>query len=82
MSSKIRIAVLECDTPLTPVREKYGGYGGVFKNLLHAGARHADIPENDLEISVYDVVTKMEYPELADVDSILLTGSSMLINFL
>lgn len=81
MRPPLRIAILECDTPLEQTREKYGGYGGVFKALLEAGADALGQPElisskKGLELSTFDVVYKQEYPELNDIDAVLLTGSS------
>jgi len=32
-SLPLRIAILECDTPLPGTSSKYGGYGGVFTSL-------------------------------------------------
>ena len=77
MTPTIRIGILECDTPLDRTRDKYGGYGGVFKALLDAGAKYIGFPGDNLQVSTYDVVDKMEYPDLNDVDGILMTGSSM-----
>ena len=75
----LRIAILECDTPLENTRAKYGGYGGVFTQLLRAGADALGYPglssTSGLELSIFDVVTKQEYPKLEDVDGILLSGS-------
>ncbi|MCJ1416133.1 hypothetical protein MMC32_002468 [Xylographa parallela] len=71
----LRIAILECDTPLTNTRTKYGGYGGVFTALLHAGAQSIGLDKSELHISTWDVVDKQEYPALADVDAVLITGS-------
>ncbi|KKK13044.1 hypothetical protein P175DRAFT_0498489 [Aspergillus ochraceoroseus IBT 24754] len=76
----LRIAVLECDTPATQSNAKYGGYYGVFSKLLHESAHALGQPEeldpeSGLDISRYDVVTAQEYPDLEDVDAILLTGS-------
>ena len=77
MAPLVRLAMLECDTPLTRTREKYGGYGGVFTAQLYAGADALDIPHSDLEISLWDVVNHMDkYPSLDDIDAILITGSS------
>lgn len=79
---RLRIAVLECDEPVGKTKERYGGYGGLFKELLERGATHlaeqTGEKRADLEISKFDVVHKDEYPNLEDVDAILLTGSSML----
>lgn len=77
MAPSVRLAILECDTPLTKTREKYGGYGGVFTALMYAGADAMDTPHSDLEISSWDIVNHMDkYPSLDDVDAILITGSS------
>lgn len=76
-SLPIRIAILECDTPLTNTRAEYGGYGGVFKSLLIAGTAVLSPPlaPSDLSFSVFDVVTAQEYPKLDDIDAVLITGS-------
>ncbi|CBF89987.1 hypothetical protein AN0200.2 [Aspergillus nidulans FGSC A4] len=76
----LRIAVLECDTPPESSNAKYGGYVGVFKTLLYSSVRElykqeeVD-PSSILEISRFDVVTAQNYPDLANVDAVLLTGS-------
>lgn len=80
MKSPLRIAVLECDEPIGQTKEKYGGYGGLFKELLENGVK--EVAEKDggqvpqLDISKFDVVNTEHYPKLEDVDAILLTGSS------
>ena len=77
-SLPLRISILECDTPLDGTRAKYGGYGGVFTALLNSGAEALEKPPlspSDLKISVFDVVTKQEYPSLQDIDAVLITGS-------
>ena len=75
MRSLVRLAILECDTPLDRTRAKYGSYGGVFTALLHAGSEALGIPGDDVRISRWDVVDKGEYPGLQDIDAILITGS-------
>ncbi|KAF9894694.1 hypothetical protein FE257_006584 [Aspergillus nanangensis] len=80
MRPPLRIAVLECDTPVDKVDAKYNGYHGVFSVLLRESAQALDQPElldpdTGLDISRWDVVSKQEYPRLDDVDAILLTGS-------
>ena len=75
--SPIRIAILECDTPLERTRSKYGGYGGVFTSLLHAGADALGLSRARLDITSWDVVNKPTYPQLDEVDAVLLTGSRM-----
>lgn len=78
-SSPLRIAVLECDTPIGNTKEKYGGYGNLFKELLHNGVNEVrekdsvEVPE--LDVRKYDVVNDELYPSLEDVDAVLLTGS-------
>ena len=75
----LRIAILECDTPLDATRATYGSYGGVFIALLKAGADALSYPglssTSGLSISTYDVVTAQTYPVLDDIDAILITGS-------
>jgi GMP synthase-like glutamine amidotransferase len=75
----LRIAILECDTPLPNTRHKYGGYGGVFDSLLRRGADALSYPglssSTGLEITKFDVVTKQEYPTLDAIDAILISGS-------
>lgn len=79
MKPPLRIAVLECDTPLTGTREKYGGYGGVFTSLLKAGADSLDSDQisskHGLDISSWNVVNKLEYPDMETADAVLITGS-------
>jgi hypothetical protein len=76
-----RLAVLECDTPIDVVKERYGTYGDIFTNLLTTGllnlkSRH---PKTSLDIRKWDVVTERLYPDLSTIDGILLTGSSTLL---
>jgi GMP synthase-like glutamine amidotransferase len=80
MSSPLRIAILECDTPVPEVHKRYNGYGGVFSTLLKSSAKtlHLD-PETDLEITAFNIVDDDKYPKLEDVDAILLSGSSAYI---
>jgi hypothetical protein len=82
MQPPLRIAVLETDTPLPAVNERYNneGYCGVFSALLKSSARALGNerldPETGLQITKWDVVTAQEYPKLEDIDAVLLTGSS------
>lgn len=75
-ATPLRIAILEADTPLRQTREAFGGYGGVFKVLLLAAAHRLGWPDSALALSTYDVVEKQEYPDLDQIDGILITGSS------
>jgi len=78
-SLPLRIAILECDTPLNGTKAKYGSYGGVFKTLLGAGADALSHPgltsSSGLSFSTWDVVSAQVYPNLSDIDAILITGS-------
>ncbi|OGE48314.1 hypothetical protein PENARI_c030G04986 [Penicillium arizonense] len=80
MHSPLRIAVLECDTPLDNINRRYNGYGGVFRALLTASAKTLNQPEKlnpetGMEITAWDIVNDNKYPKLEDVDAVLLTGS-------
>ena len=78
----LRIAILECDTPLDKVLNKYGSYGDIFTALLKQASAEVTAQgaeEVKVECKSYDVVSKQEYPEdLSKVDAILMTGSSKL----
>ncbi|KIW87466.1 uncharacterized protein Z519_11789 [Cladophialophora bantiana CBS 173.52] len=76
----LRIAILECDTPLPETKKRFHGYGGVFEFLLRSGARalgRADLdPDNSLEFSFWQVeLNPDQYPDPDEVDAILITGS-------
>ncbi|KAI5273500.1 class I glutamine amidotransferase-like protein [Aureobasidium subglaciale] len=74
----LRIAILECDTPLDKVLDRYGSYGDIFTALLkHASQELTNEGEDvKVECTSYDVVGKQEYPEdLEKVDAVLMTGS-------
>ena len=77
----LRIAILECDTPLPETKKRFHGYGGVFEFLLRSGAKalnRPDLdPETSLEISFWQVELHPDkYPDPEDIDAILITGSS------
>ena len=73
-----RIAILDCD-PLSPkICEKYESYGGVATAWLEAGARELGLARKDLDITIWDVLEKKEYPRVEDVESVLILGSSAL----
>lgn len=74
-----RLAILECDTPIDSVRKRYGSYGNVFVNILKPALEsHPSKSAIEPVFTSWDVVDKQEYPDLAQVDGILLTGSSTL----
>ncbi|KZF21633.1 class I glutamine amidotransferase-like protein [Xylona heveae TC161] len=80
MRPPLRIAVLECDKPPDEANERHGGYGGLFGELIRAGADALGQPDvlsstKGLEITKWDVLREERYPELDDIDAILLTGS-------
>ncbi|KAF2083702.1 class I glutamine amidotransferase-like protein [Saccharata proteae CBS 121410] len=79
MKPPFRIAVLECDTPMPQVVEQFGKYRDIFERLLKDGAEalgeEKGLSREDVQVSSYDVVDKEEYPDLEDVDAVLLTGS-------
>lgn len=79
MRQRTRLAILECDTPLPETGKQYGGYGGVFKALLNAGAKAEGFGGVDeiLDISMHQIEANPDdYPEVNSVDALLLTGSS------
>lgn len=81
MRPPLRIAVLECDTPVDSVKAKYGKYGDIFETLLRRSAAalgnlNAD---TDLIVTKWDVVDGTEYPNLDEIDAVLLSGSSRFI---
>lgn len=76
----LRIAILECDTPLDQTRAKFGGYGGVFRQLLERSADALGYPglssKAGLDLKYFHVVNHPEvYPDFDDIDAILITGS-------
>jgi hypothetical protein len=79
MKLPLRIAILECDDPLDNTRAKYGGYGGVFKQMLERGADELGYPglssKEGMDLKMYNVEHQEFYPKLDEIDAILLTGS-------
>ncbi|KAF2423671.1 class I glutamine amidotransferase-like protein [Tothia fuscella] len=79
MKLPLRIAVLECDIPLDKTRAKFGGYGGVFELLLNNAADALGHPglssKEGLDIRKYNVIHEELYPNIEDIDAILITGS-------
>ncbi|OLN95729.1 putative glutamine amidotransferase-like protein C13C5.04-like protein 1 [Colletotrichum chlorophyti] len=76
---RIRLAILEADTPQPQANAQYGGYGGVFTALLRTAALADDPPaplDSILDISVYHVVgAEAVYPDLDSIDAVLISGS-------
>ena len=79
MKPPLRIAVLECDSPLPNTQARFGDYGGLFTSLLRDGAKAAGLDEDkDLVITKFPVHLEPEnYPDLEEIDAILMTGSRM-----
>jgi len=83
MKKPLRIAILECDTPLPDIIERYGRYDRIFSTLLESAAEGLGLsPKKDLVLSGFDVVDKQEYPKLEDIDAVLISGSSKFKRFL
>lgn len=75
-SRPIRLAILEADQPLPNTLKTYGGYGGVFKRLLRRSGECLNLtPEKTLEISTYPIWEENNYPNIDEIDAILITGS-------
>ena len=75
--SRLRVAVLECDSPLPAIRERYGNYGDIFQNLLERGKSKESLGDKPgMVVSKWDVAGQQAYPRLEDVDAILLTEAS------
>ncbi|KAJ4316445.1 hypothetical protein N0V94_005436 [Neodidymelliopsis sp. IMI 364377] len=76
MKTPLRIAILQCDTPPPDVVAQYGAYDRIFTTLLETAAQGLGLdPKKDLALSAFEVVTKQEYPDLEDVDAVLISGS-------
>lgn len=78
MTRSLRVAVLECDTPVPPVQEKLGSYGDIFEGLLKRGLQSGNSTA-EIEVSKWHVVGNPVYPDPNEVDAFLLTGSSKLV---
>jgi hypothetical protein len=83
----LRIAILECDSPLPETKRRFGGYGGVFEHLLRSGAKALNRPDLDpetgFEFSRWQVEQEPDkYPDPETIDAILITGSSKYIFYL
>lgn len=74
----MRIAVIECDSPIDPVRERLGTYGDMFERLLNSGLRSLKWENKvNLKVTKTSVVDNPVFPSPETYDAILLTGSSM-----
>lgn len=76
MTRIIRVAILETDTPIDPVLDRYGTYGMIFNRWLNTGLQGLGATDTEIQTTNWDVVDKFEYPKPEDFDALLLTGSS------
>lgn len=67
--SPLRIAVLECDKPLDQARIKLGAHTGAWRRVFEAAS------SSDPPILTSYAVEDGVYPDLSEVDGILLSGS-------
>ncbi|GKZ50589.1 hypothetical protein AbraIFM66951_003851 [Aspergillus brasiliensis] len=75
MSQSLRIAVLECDTPIDPIKSEYGPYGDIFESHLKEGLGRINTNVS-LQLTKINVVQPFaEYPKPEAFDAVLLTGS-------
>jgi hypothetical protein len=78
MATKLRLALLICDTPIPNVLQHEGDYYKVYGNYLQ---RSLDVYQKDnkekieYQLDGYDVRFKEEYPNLDNYDGIVITGS-------
>jgi hypothetical protein len=82
-SIRIHVSILVCDTPIQPVLDKYGDYYAMFQALLRQGFKDLEISESKdimVEFSEHQMVDNSRFPDLENVDAVLLTGSSMLLS--
>jgi len=81
MQPPLRIAILETDTPTQSVQQQYGTYGDCFIRLLQTAGTTLNPPlkPNDLEFTKWDVEKTEYYPDIDDIDAILIAGSQDLI---
>lgn len=72
------IAVLECDTPVDSVVTSRGTYGDIFEELLTKGLEGRGPATGDIQLRVskWDVVGSSSFPDIREVDALLLSGSS------
>lgn len=75
MRQPFRLAILECDEPIAEVKEVYGSYGDIFERLFQLNITNQGLHSSSLVVSKWDVVNKQSYPQVEDIDAVLLTGS-------
>ena len=78
----LRIAIIECDKPGFKSINDRGDYGGMFTKLLQDAAPAGELKKDDMIIQVHNVVDNTtDYPDLENIDAVLLSGSSELRDF-
>jgi GMP synthase (glutamine-hydrolysing) len=78
MTRSLRIAVLECDTPLPAITDRLGGYGEIFTRLLNKGLKESGETTVEIQdVSKWNVVNNPVFPEVNEFDALLISGSSM-----
>ncbi|RJE17926.1 glutamine amidotransferase [Aspergillus sclerotialis] len=71
----MRIAIIEGDSPINPVRERLGTYGDMFERLLNAGLGVLKWENKvDLKVMKTSVVDNPVFPSPEMYDAVLLTG--------
>ena len=76
MSRVLRLAILECETTLPKAKAARGSYGDIFQDLFTLGLKNLgdEAADVQLQVSKWDVING-KYPQIEDVDAIVLTGS-------
>lgn len=78
MTTKLRLALLVCDTPIPGVLERDGDYNKVYgdylRRSLNVYKKEGD-KDVDFQLDGFDVRFKEEYPNLDEYDGIVITGS-------
>ncbi|KAI9596079.1 class I glutamine amidotransferase-like protein [Syncephalis fuscata] len=74
----LRIALLIADTPLPEIVAKYGDYNILYTNLLKRALIQEGLEQQvQLDITAFDVVKTMAYPEQPETfDALLISGSA------
>ncbi|KIO31833.1 hypothetical protein M407DRAFT_241604 [Tulasnella calospora MUT 4182] len=77
MTETLKLALLVCDTPILPVREKYGTYTEIFHQWL-SNSLQAIPSHHDFTLDPFDVV-QGQYPSddnIHSYDGFIITGSA------
>lgn len=76
MARVLRLGILECETTLPKAKAARGSYGDIFEDLFRLGLKNLGDAAADvqLQVSKWDVING-KYPQIEDVDAIVMTGS-------